>query len=176
MEALLTNRTALKALYASNALWHFSAFYYFCFKQRGIMQKFSLRSHSPDAAIRSLARGDAWHHDVMAYLGAMNFPLFLFAAIRFWSILKKRTRGLLSTGSEDGDRPIDFTSLVVLGTGNSSQAVLNFATALTSQRWIMGRGFDIITVLDATLTVLDWAAAWGIYKQAQASEADSKKN
>lgn len=134
------------------------------------MQKFSLRRHSPDAAIRSLARGDAWHHDVMAYLGAMNFPLFLFAAIRFWSLARNRCRGMFSTGSEEGDRQIDFTSLVVLGTGNCSQAVLNFATALTSQRWIMGRGFDIITVLDATLTVLDWAAAWGIFKKARAQE------
>lgn len=130
------------------------------------MQKFSKRHSAPDAAIRSLSKGDLWHHDVMGYLGAMNVPLSVLALIRMVSLFK-RSKGLFSTGSAVGDTPIDFTSLVVLGFANCSQAYYNFATALTSHRWIMGRGFDVITVFDALLTVLDWLAAWGIAKKKQ---------
>lgn len=50
------------------------------------------------------------------------------------------------------DRALDVTALIFLGVANSSPAVLNFTRSRNSDRLVMGRGFDRITVLDAVFT------------------------
>jgi hypothetical protein len=129
-----------------------------------MMRKLSKRKASSDPMIRKLAEGDAWHHDTMAYLGAINTSMALLAAIRLYTII--RPSRAFSTGSIQGDRPLDITALVVLGLANFSQAYMNFSTALRSDRWIMGKGLDRITILDALFTLLDWAAAIGMVSSA----------
>lgn len=89
----------------------------------------------------------------------MNTSLALLALIRLYAII--RPSKLFSTGTAQGDVPFDVTALLVLGVANCSQAVLNFGTGLRTDRWIMGKGLDRITVLDAVFTVLDWAAVIG---------------
>lgn len=123
------------------------------------MRKLSLRKVSLEATIRALPTGDAWHHDVLAYLGAMNTSLAALAMIRLYAIAKPSS--VFSGGGAKGAVSMDVMAFAVLGLANFSQAFLNFATALKSDRWIMGKGFDRITVLDAVFTVLDWAAAVG---------------
>lgn len=131
-----------------------------------MMRKLSLRRSSPDAAIAALPSGDAWHHDVMAYLGGMNTAMAALAVFRIYSLFRRAVTGssnaaAFSIRNADGDFSPDFMVLVVLGLGNCSQAVLNFTRSRSSDRWIMGKGLDRITVLDAVFTVLDWAAAFG---------------
>lgn len=131
------------------------------------MRKLSLRRSSPDAAIAALPSGDAWHHDVMAYLGGMNTAMAALTVFRIYSLFRRAFTGSSNDGAAfsirnaDGDFSPDFMVLVVLGLGNCSQAVLNFTRSRNSDRWIMGKGLDRITVLDAVFTVLDWAAAFG---------------
>lgn len=124
------------------------------------MRKLSLRRSSRDAAIAALPSGDAWHHDIMAYLGGMNTALAALAVFRLYSLFR-RAAAPFSIRNADGDFSPDFMVLVVLGLGNCSQAVLNFTRSRGSDRWIIGKGLDRITVLDAVFTVLDWAAAFG---------------
>ena len=124
------------------------------------MQKLSHRKRSTDAAIRSTPGGDAWHHDIMAYLGGMNTSLAVLASLRLYALFRPSS-ALVSTGSAKGDVPLDFLALVVLGVGNFSQAFANFTIGARTDRWIMGKGLDRITVLDAVFTVLDWTAAFG---------------
>jgi hypothetical protein len=92
----------------------------------------------------------------MAYLGGMNTAPMLLALLRLWAIWKKPR--FLTTGT--GDLRLDILALLVLGLANCSQAFLNFTTARTNRRWIMGKGLDRITALDAVFTVLDWTAAF----------------
>lgn len=122
-----------------------------------MMRKISRRKGSAEASIRLTAEGDAWHHDIMAYLGAMNSSLALLAILRIYAL----ARPLRALGGKDGDVAQDVTALIVLGLANFSQAFLNFTLSRRSDRWIMGKGLDRITVLDAVFTVLDWAAAIG---------------
>lgn len=123
------------------------------------MRKLTTRKHSTNEAVKKAVTGDGWHHDILAYLGAMNTSLAALALLRLYAMV--RGSKLLSTGSAKGDVPLDVLALSVLGLANCSQAWMNFRTALTNDRWIMGKGFDRITVLDAVFTVLDWAAACG---------------
>lgn len=128
-----------------------------------MMRKLSLRRASPDAAVAALPGGDAWHHDIMAYLGGMNTAMATLAAFRIYGLLRRAAASsgpAFSIRNADGDFSIDFTVLVVLGLGNFSQAVFNFTRGRGADRWIMGKGLDRITVLDAVFTVLDWTAAF----------------
>ncbi|TQV91242.1 hypothetical protein IF1G_10123 [Cordyceps javanica] len=163
MSSLLAQPSFLKALYVGNALWFTSAFYHFSFRQDLMMRKLSLRRSSRDAAVAALPSGDAWHHDIMAYLGGMNTALAALAVFRVYGLWRRvagsAAAAPLSVRTADGDFSPDFMVLVVLGLGNCSQAVLNFTRSRASGRWIMGKGLDRITVLDAVFTVLDWAAA-----------------
>ncbi|KAL4883385.1 hypothetical protein BJY04DRAFT_184540 [Aspergillus karnatakaensis] len=93
----------------------------------------------------------------MAYLGGMNSAPALLAFLRLWTLIKPPR--FLSTGSKESEIRVHVLALLVLGIANASQAVLNFTLARRSGRWIMGRGWDRITVLDALFTVLDWWAA-----------------
>lgn len=129
-----------------------------------MMRKLSKRKTSSDAMVRNILEGDGWHHDTMAYLGALNTSMALLAIIRLYAIV--RPSKAFSTGSVRGDIPLNVTALVVLGLANFSQAYMNFWTAFQSDRWIMGKGLDRITVLDALFTILDWAAAVGMLSSA----------
>lgn len=91
----------------------------------------------------------------MNYLGAMNSSLALLAWLRLYNLIWPSK--IFSTGSVEGDTPLDVMSLLVLGTANVSQAFMNFWTGFRNDRWIMGKGFDLITVLDALFMLLDWA-------------------
>ena len=130
-----------------------------------MMRKLSRRRFDADAVIRGLPHGDRWHHDIMAYLGSFNTPMALLAILRIYAILKASR--VLSTGSLRGDIPIDVTALLVLGLANFSQAFMNFRLGMSGDRWIMGRGFDRITVFDTVFTVLDWMAAFEKIKLAK---------
>lgn len=132
-----------------------------------MMRKLSKRKTSSDAMIRKAPEGDSWHHDVMAYLGAINTSMAFLAMIRLYASI--RPSKAFSTGSAQGDIPLDVTALVVLGLANFSQAYMNFFTALQNDRWIMGKGLDRITILDALFALLDWAAAVRMVSSAQSS-------
>lgn len=124
-----------------------------------MMRKLSKRKIDADQYIRGLPHGDPWHHDIMAYLGSINSSMALLALLRLYAIVKPSKA--LSTGTTKGDIPLDVLALLVLGLANFSQAAMNFTVGFGTNRWIMGKGFDRITVLDAVFTVLDWAAAIG---------------
>ncbi|KAL2815734.1 hypothetical protein BJX63DRAFT_430670 [Aspergillus granulosus] len=171
MSSIFSRPDVLGAVYAGNWVknviqpWiakqsliiHTSALIHFGFRQNLMMRKLSTRKASADATIRALSQGDKWHHDIMSYLGGINSAPALLAFLRLWAIWKAPR--WLSTGTEKGDLRLDILALLVLGMANASQAFLNFTKARTSGRWIMGKGFDRITVLDALFTVLDWGAA-----------------
>lgn len=84
----------------------------------------------------------------MAYLGGMNTGYVVLAAFRLYALSKTA-----SGTAEDGY--LDVVALTVLAFGNTSQAILNFGLSPKTGRWIMGTGFDRITVLDALFAVLD---------------------
>ncbi|KAH7329589.1 hypothetical protein B0I35DRAFT_474170 [Stachybotrys elegans] len=159
MLSFLAEPGPLMALYAINALWFFSGFYCFVFKPAFIMRDFSKRQFSHKPSIRNVPDGDVWHHDIMAYLGALNASLTFLALLRLYAIWFPSK--YLSSGTSQGDISLDIMSLLVLCSANMSQAIINFHTALQGDRWVMGRGLDIITVMDAVLTVLDLTAIIG---------------
>lgn len=97
-----------------------------------MMRRLSKRKRSSDPAIQKTPEGDAWHHDAMSYLGAINSSMALLAALRLYA-LSMPSRAF-STGSLEGDVPLNVTALVVLGLANFSQAYTNFSTALRSER------------------------------------------
>ncbi|KAK4897282.1 hypothetical protein LTR27_004802 [Elasticomyces elasticus] len=149
---------ALKALYAGNALWHTSALVHFSFRSAFMMKKLALRKKSRDPATSSSPEGDAWHHDIMSYLGGMNSSLALLALFRVYALFKPDSRLPMRTVA--GEASLDVIALSVLGLANFSQALCNFTISAQNDRWIMGKGLDRITVLDALFTVLDWTAAF----------------
>lgn len=117
------------------------------------MRRISLRNQSGDPTVKNSAAGDLWHHDILSYLGSMNSALAVLAAIRLYALWRP-SRVL---GKED--IALDVTAMIVLGVGNLSQAILNFTRSRWNDRWIMGKGFDRITVLDTLFTILDCSAA-----------------
>jgi hypothetical protein len=123
-----------------------------------MMHKLSQRQYSLSPSTRALPGGDEWHHDLMAYLGGINSSLALLASLRLYARFRPSSR-ILSTGSITGDVPLDVLALTVLGLANCSQAFLNFTMGRQNTRWIVGKGWDRITVLDAVFTVVDWTAA-----------------
>lgn len=114
-----------------------------------MMRKLSKRSQSKDSSISSTPEGDEWHHDIMAYLGYINVGYAALAGMRLHS-------HIYSPGSASNIE-LDVLALTVLGIANASQAWANFTLSRKSGRWIMGTGWDRITVLDALFTVLDGA-------------------
>ncbi|EJT78040.1 hypothetical protein GGTG_03143 [Gaeumannomyces tritici R3-111a-1] len=151
-----------QAIYAGNALWFTSAFVHFGFRQPFMMRKLSRRRHASGTAVAASPAGDAWHHDIMAYLGGMNTSLALLALLRLYAVARPSpSRDMVGDASSSSSSSLspDVTALAVLGLANFSQAALNFTIGARSDRWIMGKGLDRITVLDVVFTVLDWTAA-----------------
>lgn len=99
--------------------------------------------------------GDELHHDVMRYLGAINASSAVLAIVRLFQIRSFVRRGRLGA---QGDRDLDVLAFTALGVANLSQFCMNVFWARTSGRWIIGRGFDRITVLDTVFSVLDFGS------------------
>ena len=60
----------------------------------------------------------------------------------------------MTTGSIDGDIPLDVIALAALAAANGAEAYWNFTIGRTSGRWrYLGQGFDLITVGDAVMTL-----------------------
>jgi hypothetical protein len=114
-----------------------------------MMRKLSKRSQSKFPTIASNPEGDEWHHDIMAYLGYINVGFAALAGLRLYRLFDSPT---LPSHPE-----LDVLALTVLGIASGSQAWGNFGRARKSGRWIMGTGFDRITVLDALFMTLDGA-------------------
>ena len=114
------------------------------------MRKLSKRSQSKAAPISSTPEGDEWHHDIMAYLGYINLSFATLAGMRLYGLIKSPP----STSTTE----LDILALTALGVANGSQAWGNFGRSRRSGRWIMGTGWDRITVLDALFMVLDGLA------------------
>lgn len=75
------------------------------------------------------------------------------AALRLYSLLSVPSPP--TEASEDTN--LDVLALIVLAVANASQAFLNLAVMRRNERWIVGKGFDRITVLDTVFSVLDTA-------------------
>jgi hypothetical protein len=116
-----------------------------------MMQKLSTRSKSKIPAVYSTPEGDEWHHDIMAYLGYINVGFVALAGMRLYSSVFSSS----PTSPPFVVSEIDVLALTVLGIANGSQAWGNFGRSRGSGRWIMGEGWDRITVLDAIFMVLD---------------------
>ena len=114
-----------------------------------MMRKLSTRSASSSTTISATPEGDEWHHDIMYYLGNINIGYAVLAGARLWHHINAPTPTVITE--------TDILALSVLGIANASQAWGNFVVSQSSGRWIMGTGFDRITVLDALFTVLDGA-------------------
>lgn len=153
--------TLLPILYLANTLWFLLAFLQFSFRPHRAMTSGSHRRHSKDPRIKSTPSGDAWHHDLLVYLGGMNLAPAALAAIRLAVSIAPNARGwsALSTGSSVDDQPIDVLALAILGVAHFSQARVNFCVVRKTGRWILGDVSEAITLVDGLLTVLDWIAA-----------------
>lgn len=113
------------------------------------MRKLSKRSESSSKTVSATPEGDAWHHDIMFYLGNINVGYAVLAGVRLWHHINAPIPTAITE--------TDILALTVLGIANASQAWGNFMLSPGSGRWIMGTGLDRITVLDALFTVLDGA-------------------
>lgn len=85
----------------------------------------------------------------MAYLGYINVGYAVLAGIGLWNLKS------VTTLRKYPD--LDIVALTVLGIANASQAWGNFMLSRRSGRWIMGMGWDRITVLDMLFAALDGA-------------------
>jgi hypothetical protein len=126
---------ARNILYSGNVLWHFLAAYYFIFKGKGILRKYSLeRSPTP------------MNTDVLKFLGAFNLSMVVLGGLRLYAINYRKETNEERKGQ-------DFNALLTLATANCSQFVLDLIMDRTG-RWNFGY-LNIITVFDGLFTVLD---------------------
>ncbi|PVH79105.1 hypothetical protein DL98DRAFT_231496 [Cadophora sp. DSE1049] len=161
LTSILLSRGFLKVLYTGNMLWHTSAFVHFTFLPAQTMLRIARRAYSKDPHIASTPAGDAWHHDILAYLGNINLGFVALAALRLFSLYQSTNLAspdqISVTGSGDKVNDLDILALTVLGIANASQAYENLCVLRYTDRWIVGKGFDRITVLDTVFSVLDFA-------------------
>lgn len=148
MFSILTTAPILAATYASQVLWHATAFVYFGLWPAHTM----LVGATPRRNCSTPAGGDDWHHDLLRYLGFINSAFALLAGLRLFRIPST------GTGSPAGDAALlDVLALAVLGWANGSQALLDLTLIRRSGRWKIN-GCDVISVLDTMFTVLDFAS------------------
>jgi hypothetical protein len=75
------------------------------------MLRVSRRKYSSTPSVASTPEGDAWHHDILAYLGTINTGFAALAALRLYGLVKS------TTASEDeasGAMNLDVLALTVL--------------------------------------------------------------
>eukprot|EP01111_Echinosteliopsis_oligospora_P017823 TRINITY_DN7867_c0_g1_i2.p1 TRINITY_DN7867_c0_g1~~TRINITY_DN7867_c0_g1_i2.p1 ORF type:complete len:153 (-),score=24.31 TRINITY_DN7867_c0_g1_i2:109-567(-) len=138
-----TQALVRSVVYGGNCLWHAAAFYYFCFKSRGILNKYT-----------TLTKGDnLLARDVMKFLGAFNLSMVILCLLRIRSLVRRR--------DENNDES-DKTAMTVLGTANLSQFVMDMLS-LSTLRWRLG-GLDIITVMDGIFSVVDFGYVYLLNK------------
>ncbi|KAF8866298.1 hypothetical protein BDZ45DRAFT_579202, partial [Acephala macrosclerotiorum] len=106
-----------------------------------------------NSTISSTPGGDAWHHDLLDYLGKINLGFVALADLRLYTI-SKVVESWTQTGTPNRD--VDVLALTVLGIANASQAWNNLMVHRRGDGWIVGRGFDRITVLDTVFAVLNF--------------------
>lgn len=125
------------------------------------MLRIARRAHSKTPYIVSTPAGDAWHHDILAYLGNINLGFVALAAFRLYSLYQSTTATSpvtnISASAGGSADDLDILALTVLGIANASQAYGNLFVLRQTDRWIVGKGFDRITVLDTVFAVLDFA-------------------
>ncbi|KUJ14830.1 uncharacterized protein LY89DRAFT_735895 [Mollisia scopiformis] len=155
LASIMLSRGFLKALYTGNMLWHTSAFIHFSFRPQHTLLRVGRRINSSNPAISSTPGGDAWHHDILDYLGKINLGFVALAALRLTVLLKTRSSSPEVVGNGLGE-DLDVLALTVLGIANASQAWNNLVVLRKTDRWILGKGFDRITVLDTVFAVLDF--------------------
>lgn len=128
------------------------------------MLRIARRANSKIPFIASTPEGDAWHHDILAYLGNINLGYVALAALRLYSLYKNNEvpSASMTTGTGGGD--LDILALTVLGIANASQAYGNLCVLRYTDRWIMGKGYDRITVLDTVFAVLDFGVVGALLK------------
>lgn len=80
----------------------------------------------------------------------MNLGFVALATLRLVALLKYKSPEKGRLGED-----LDVVALTVLGIANASQAWNNLVVYRETDRWIVGKGFDRITVLDTVFTVLD---------------------
>ncbi len=154
-------------LYAANLLWFFAAFVQFSFRPKEAMLSGGRRLNSKDSKVRATPEGDAWHHDLLAYLGGINIALAALAFMRLALHVRPDLTLLSSctTGSIAGDAPLEVLSLTILGVANFSQARVNMFVVRNTGRWTLGAYAEPIMVIDGVLTVLDWTAAAAVARK-----------
>ncbi len=121
------------------------------------MLRIARRSNSKIPFIASTPEGDAWHHDILAYLGNINLGYVVLAALRLYSLYRYNKVPSASVTTETGEGDPDLLALTALRIANASQAYGNLCVLRYTDRWIVGKGFDRITVLDTVFAVLDFA-------------------
>jgi hypothetical protein len=93
-------------------------------------------------------------HNLLVYLGGTNTGLADLVALRLYPLLQA-VKGTSEAESYEAD--LDVLALTVLAVVNASQAFLNLSIVREYERWIVGKGFDMITVLDTVFSPLDTA-------------------
>jgi len=129
----MTNASSkvVSALFMANAVWHGLAVFYFIFKPRGILNKYThIRPVSEQAS------------DILKFLGAMNSGYFLLAILGF---IRSYKHNQLRT-----------TDLWVLALGNFSQFVFDLI-AHSNGRW--KTKLLQITIPDGVFSFLNAACA-----------------
>ncbi|EJD52324.1 hypothetical protein AURDEDRAFT_158050 [Auricularia subglabra TFB-10046 SS5] len=148
------SNTSLIALYGGNALWFTSAFAHFVFLSERTLARTTSKSYKAAAPGRNFLA-----EDVLKYLGAFNTSTLVLAVlrlVRLWSLRKQ----VLTEADANTERQLNILALGVLGVANLSQCIGNLYHARRTGRWIMGHGFDRITVLDTVFSILDFAAVY----------------
>ncbi|KZV89622.1 hypothetical protein EXIGLDRAFT_677875 [Exidia glandulosa HHB12029] len=151
----ITSKNGLLLLYGGNALWFTSAFTHFVFYPERTLRRVTSKSYKASAAG---ATRNLLAEDVLRYLGAFNASALVLALLRVIRLLQLRKQAGVSVSDVLAERQLDVLALAVLGVANLSQCISNLGYARQTGRWIMGHGFDRITVLDTVFAILDFGA------------------
>jgi len=93
-------------------------------------------------------------HNLLVYLGGTNTGFVALVALRLYPLLKA-VKG--PSDAESYETHLDVLALMVLAVVNASQAFLYLFVVRENERWTVGKGFDMITVLDTVFSPLDTA-------------------
>lgn len=159
----------LPVLYIANFLWFFAAFIQFTFRprdafvagtrgayiQEGRIVNSPLDKANPPASCHKV-RGDAYHHDLFIYLGAMNGAMAAFVLSQMLCL----PSGIWQQHGMWAE--LQRLCVAVWGTAHMSQSSVGWIRVMRSGRWRWGGlwGVRTITMVDTLLWVVDWTVAW----------------